>query len=413
MLRQITHWFSRATIRALMNQGEGGLLDSFDSCPFSLSTRQDTMLAGLLIGKGTNDSEDILDILTRLCPDNGLLPDLGKLRAACQSIQVGETPPPKRRPGTGWYTKDICFEFHKLLVSSLIAYANSLCILERVHSKLHTLRNANITEKAQDLIDELQACLPDLFEQVLRCVHIVWRITDSRILRHHCKLLQACHVLAYPSKSLAVGETRVFGHITIGKDSSINLQVVSRLDTGTTHDQVDQEPGEEDETAEFQSMQDIRNLDKSFMRWMQLQVAHRVGQDILTSKQVLSTSILSKLNISVVTATQPSSIDRSMEPWDVLLRSWTRSFPEGFDVEAAINKIKDRITSCEGTSCNPIFQKFQVPFLQPTEFPGNLHCEVILALLVKLAQDSQRQDVPGDQYLIQLIQVWLPLHSNI
>jgi len=220
MLRQITHWFSWATIRALVNQGEGGFLDSFDSCPFSLSIQQDSILAGLLIGKGTN--EDILDILTRLCPDNGLLPDLGKLRAACQSIQVDETPP-KQRPGTGWYTKDICFEFHKLLISSLIAYANSLRILEKVHLKLHTLRNANIAKKAQDLIDELQACLPDLFEQVLRCVHIVWCITDSHIFCHHCKLLQACHVLAYPLKSSAVGETRVFGHITIGKDSSINL----------------------------------------------------------------------------------------------------------------------------------------------------------------------------------------------
>ncbi len=114
-----------------------------------------------------------------------VLPDLGKLVTAFKSIRaspgtsttrtpgtsatqtpgtgatqtpgMGATQTPgtsaTQTPGTGPYTWAICYEFHKFFVSSLIAYGNSLHILSRVHSELGALQKANITPKAQSLID--------------------------------------------------------------------------------------------------------------------------------------------------------------------------------------------------------------------------------------------------------------------
>jgi hypothetical protein len=127
------------------------------------------------------------------------------------------------------------------------------------------------------------------------------------------------------------------------------------------------EADEEEQSEEFKTMLDICNLDLSFMRWMQLQVAYRIGQDILTSKAVLSVSILPKLDISTVTAGYPSGTNCEMEPWDALLRSQHFHFLQGFDVEAAINMIKEKsrfplvhpaIPSSRSSSCQIFCQIF-------------------------------------------------------
>jgi hypothetical protein len=379
MHRRITHWFSRVTVRAFFMVKLEVLLDRFSDCEFKFSTRQDSMLAGLLMMK--QHDENVLDILKRLCPDNVALPDLGKLVAAFESTRASPETSANRKPGTGWYSKATCREFHKLFVSSLIAYGNSLRILSRAHSELKALQKVDRTGKVQRAIEGLTEKLPMFSEQVWKCVLLVWRIADSRILRHHFKLLQTCKCLPYPSRDDAVAESRVFGIVT----KEWKVEAVDELEDGKALDRPEAMANEDEESEEFKSMLDLKHLDESFMRWMQLQVAYSVGQDILTSKSVLSVSILPKLDISIIAARYPSGVDREMDPWDALLRSDHFNFPQGFDVETAIEAIKTQVRSRINQSSHPIFQKFQLPDFLPI-FPGNLHCEMILALLAKRAQ---------------------------
>jgi len=398
MHRRSTHWFSRVAVRTFFLVNRETLLDQFHNCQFTPSTRQDSKLASFLKEKET----DILDIFKRLCPDHNTLPDLGKLVAAFVSTRASPETSAMRTPGTGPYTKALCHEFHKFFVSSLIACGNSLRILSKVHSELKALEKTNTSPKAQSAINRLKEKLPDLFEQVSKCVCLVWRITNSRILCHHFRLLQICHCLPIPSKAEAMSESRVFGRLT----KELKLEAVGEFEDGRAEEVEPEEvEAEEDQAEDFKSIVDILHLDKSFMRWMQLLVAYSAGQDILTSRSVLSASILQNLNISIV-AVHPSGVDRQMEPWDELLRSQYLHFPQDFNVEIAISAIKEEVSSRIGESCHTIFQKFQLRAFQ-LEFPGNLHCEMIVALLVQLAQDPVTSHTLG-----RLAQVWLPLHSN-
>ena len=398
MHRQITHWFSRVAIRSFFLVNRDRLLDHFRTCESIPSTRQDSMLGHFL-----KKEKDVLDILNRLCPYHEVLPDLGKLVAAFESIRASPGTSTTQTPGTGPgpYAWAICYEFHKFFVSSLITYGNSLRILSGVHSELGALQKANITPKVQSLIDRLKEKLPNLFEQVSKCLYLVWRITNSRILRRHFKLLQTCHCLPFPSKVVAVPESTVFGRLT----RELKLEAVIQLEEGNVFLSVNPESvqgDDESEDEEFMSILDIFHLDKSFMKWTQLLVAYRIGQNILTSQSAISASILQKLNISPVTVIQPSGVDREMEPWDDLLKSRHLHFPQDFDVNIVIEAIKNEVKTRLGESCHNIFQKFQLQ-----EFPGNLHCEMILAVLVQHAQDPVTSSTLGC-----LAQVWLSLHSN-
>jgi hypothetical protein len=405
MHRRITHWFSRSTIRNFFFVNEVYLKEKFKSCEFTSYVRHDSALAGLL--KGVVHGENVLEILKRLCPDHKMLPDIGKLVTAFELIRVPPETSAKRTSGTGWYTEATCYEFHKLYVCSLTAYANSLRILSKAHADLESLQNANITPKARITIEKLSNKLPHLFEQVWTCIHMLWRITDSRILRHHLRLLLACHYLPSPTKIGVPSENKAFGRITqelgleLGPESRGQHEVNPLVNAGQAEDD------ERSDSEEFNSMLEFPNLDKSFMRWTQLQVAFRVGQDILTSKPVLSSSILPKLEISIVTARYPSNLDREMEPWDALLRSQHLNFPQDFDREAAILAIQAQITSRIGQSCLPIFQRFQVPDFLPS-FPGHLHCDMVLPLLARLAQDPVSSNALG-----HLAKVQLPLYNVI
>jgi hypothetical protein len=219
--------------------------------------------------------------------------------------------------------------------------------------------------------------------------------------------LLACHYLPSPTKTGVPSENKAFGRITQELGLELVLESHGQPEVNPLVNTGQAEDDERSDNEEFNSMLEFPNLDKLFMRWTQLQVAFRVRQDILTSKPVLSSSILQKLEISIVTARYPSDLDREMKPWDALLRSQHLNFPQNFDCEATIRTIKTQITSRIGQSCLPIFQRFQVlDFLPP--FPGNLHCNMVLPLLTSLAQDPVSSNA-----LKCLAKVQLPLYNVI
>jgi len=97
------------------------------------------MLA-LLKGKETND-ENVIDLLMQLCLRSEFLPNISKLTATFDASEED--------PGTGWYRGDTCYEVHKLIISSLIAYANALRIVQKVNMQLEDKREAAIIKRPE------------------------------------------------------------------------------------------------------------------------------------------------------------------------------------------------------------------------------------------------------------------------
>jgi len=191
------HWFSYKVVQVLGRVTGKSLQELFDKAVqdrvFSLSIREDSMLGGLLIGN--NLSSNVQDLLNRLCPFPDFIPDVSKLVTAFNNART-----PKglaRTPGLGWYTKTTCFEFHKLLLSTIIAYRNSLRIFKRYKKD------------------------PTCAQQVWESGYLLWRIADSRILRHHLKLLNVCQWLPYPARGLTPDPNKLLGYI-VGKSHMAN-----------------------------------------------------------------------------------------------------------------------------------------------------------------------------------------------
>ncbi len=323
-----------------------------------------------------------MDVLMQLCQKE-FLPILSKLTTAFEASEKGQR--------IGWYRKDNCFEFHKLLISSLVAYANALRMVRKVHDLLQDECKKENTPEVQIAIKDLEANLKVSFERLSKCCHLLWRITSSDMIRRHLKLLDETHWLYHPKVTDADSPTKVYGAIS-------SQWAQDTVNEGVVED-------DQDQTSEFRSMNEDK-VDKSFLRWMQLQVAHRIGQDILMPTRSTPHSILRRVEISVVTVKYPQAPDREMESWVELLRSLC--FPQDFNVQGAIDAIK---TSIQAKKYNgSIFKKFRkAPDFDLKEFPGNLHCEVLLALLMKYYQDCAGQDL---ETIRLLAQVWFPLHSN-
>ena len=389
----MVHWSSRDIVQTLFYRNENLLLDTFDlkftSVAFKKSRRIDSNLGGLLSDK---TGDEAVDMLKRLCPHPELIPNISKLTTAFTLIQA--VPEEQRTPGTGWYNRATCYEFHKLLVSSLIAYANALRILFRVRTQLDGKRKAKITPAVQSTIDGLEGMLPDCAEQLLRCIHLVWIITDSHILCHHVKLLHAGHYLHQPSKG-AGGQTKVFGLIT----PEWTLKVIDPLDDGKAYDEAGQDgvwDDDKDQSEEFRFMKDTRNLDKSFLNWMQFQMSHRIGQETLTSSRTPSKSILSRLEISLAIVEHPSDINSTMDPSEMKLVLGSLHFPAGFDVQAAINTIQDQVQKQTiSRSDSRILSTVRLPTWLPLEqtvirYKAILRDEIIKMMAPKTDPDASQ-----------------------
>lgn len=167
MYRRICHWSSRETFRWLAsvdaNKIQKGFDRSLENKQFELSRRADSMLGGLLIGQN-NAKVTVESVIKRFSPFPKHIPDIPKLADAVNTVT--------RSPGTGWYTKDTCVDFHKHLLSAIIAYTNALHIFN------------NLPKKQVVTADYLYYA-----------GYLLWRITDARILRHHLKLLSDNHLL--------------------------------------------------------------------------------------------------------------------------------------------------------------------------------------------------------------------------
>jgi hypothetical protein len=269
----------------------------------------------------------------------------------------------KRTPGLGWYSKTTCFEFHKLLVSALIANSDALLRFRSVEMKLakESCKNPELNVASHSkgrmslvTLEEAGDCAQHLWE----CGYLLWRISDSRMLRHHLRLLDTDCWLIMPTRSFASGLQILTGRSRQEGDRRENQGVDNREDY-RGDDEANQEDknqdnvkeDDDDQSEEFWRMKELpltrktrddhaSNLDTVFLRWMQLLVNHWIAQDILTSPHVLPPNILQNLNISILDVKYPLGSDRKMEPWETVLKDLQPDLPTSFDVQAAIDTIE-------------------------------------------------------------------------
>jgi len=376
------------------------------------------MLGGLLIG--WEDTINVWDVITQLSPFQEYYPDIAKLSDAfkvAEALKAGSN----RTPGTSWYTKDTCAEFHKLLLSALIAYTNAL----RIFKKLRKKRVA-------------------FGEQLWKAAYLLWRITDSRILRHHLKLVNYMGLLSHPLRPMTEGRVvdldKKFGclmhegHVKKWvqkenkeeKDEGHESEEGESLDeskedfesevegydsTEEEDESEEQEINEEDATEQPEHEDEDQTdeflnkkaVEKTYLRWLQLQSAYWIAQDIITSPQTLSTVDPQTFKISIVNVKYPSSYDRKLVSWTQLIKDLP--LPRSINADEVIATIKSEIDKhVNDPQCHPIFKKFgSGPSYRLRRFTGNLHAEVLLALLIRCIQTGNMED---------LIEVWISLCSD-
>jgi len=290
-----------------------------------------------------NMTENEVDaIIKEFCPYPEFHPNLSILVTTFWDMMEANGPTgSKRTPGLGWYSKRTCFEFHKLLVSALVAYANALL---RFHSVTSKLKRGSDVE-----IADLKKQQPVLAQQLWKCGYLLWRIAESRILCHHLKLLDATLYLITPTRSTAPGRN-IFTGTGPGEGVDEREEKVDQK----ADDETNVEEDDDDQTEEFWRMKelpvpheaedpDIPNLDAPFLRWMRLQASHWIAQDLLMSPQVLPKAISQRLQIFTVKVKFPSDADRKMESWETVLMDLEQDFPNRFNVRDTIATIKEQI----------------------------------------------------------------------
>jgi len=383
------------------------------------------MLGGLLIGR--EDAINVWDVITQLSPFQEYYPDIAKLSdafKAAEALKAGSN----RTPGTSWYTKDTCAEFHKLLLSALIAYTNAL----RIFKKLWKKRVA-------------------FGEQLWRAAYLLWRITDSCILRHHLKLVNYMGLLSHPIRPMIEGRVldldQKFGCLTReghvkkwvqegnkeGKDeehwqeseeeeeedeSKEDFEGDVEEEDGTEEEEdecEEQEISEEDTTEQPEDLEldddqtdkflNKKTVEKTYLRWLQLQSAYWIAQDIVTSPQTLSTVDPQTFKISIVNVKYPSNYDRKLVSWTQLIKDLP--LPGSINADEVIAAIKLEIDKhVNDPQSHSIFKIFgSRPSYRPQNFTGNLHAEVLLALLIRHIQT-------GNLNMEVLIGVWISLCSD-
>jgi hypothetical protein len=263
------------------------------------------------------------------------------------------------------YNKDTCFEFHELLLATLMGYSSTLKVFRQ--GKAGTW-----TKAAEDAW---------LFALLL------WRIAYSRILSRHLQTLQLnLHLPAYDEQ--AQREADILYSAAYGEGS-----------TNASAEEKD-EGAEDAESSETEA--DItQDVVINFKRWIRVQVQHIASLKYLTEA---STKLPGRMEVSLA-AVKPCQ-SSNVIPWDVTIR---HLFPlanpahgkELRDAEYIIQLLQTKIESVKHRvhdwKCRAVLRGF----VGGDYSHFGIHCEAILACLYKYVQSVSFAgcDCEGDSFV--------------
>jgi hypothetical protein len=296
------------------------------------------------------------------------------------------------------YNKATCFEFHQLLVATLLSYGKTLDDLD---SALH--------KKKPDL-----QRLVRIVDEVWTCASLLWSIAYSRALENHLETLRHNGWLALPVNG-KLSDYRDFTKFTGLKKQEIITADKDKED-GDGGDEwgssmSDNPAGIAGEDGEgVQEGEEIRALyaDKKpvgladiYHRWIRLQVDRWHAARKITSSLVRSPNPVD-LTLLAVRYTSPRLATSVMNPWS----STISDLCKGADIhpEPVIDALRDRIRrEVQHPDCNPIFKQFNPNPTKEIMYTGRVHCEAALASLLKYPGSEG-----DDDDLKKRLKVWSP-----
>lgn len=448
MHRRFFHWYSLAYLQRLTKVEENDVLIAFTTHSASLAAtaRSDAALGGLLVGIAEEDqvsfgAEGPLDLPNLLKAFSSML---GQKKAG--EFKGGE--------GLGVYGKGTCWEFHRLLITALVAYGNALGAFQVAVRNVHLRESREAKGKGEgssekgrsddrgrdmgthdevgtkpslpdistEHLDQLKTKRKDCAISLWKCAYLLWRIANSQILYHHLAVLARGSWLYIPTAD---------GMPTKGREPpgaqrlwSAGLRYHMDGDEGglKSEDEVIVEDNEDVE-EEFHHLRDIfiqqGDLRLVFQTWISLLVSDWV--DLQTVTSAISTLRDTKTSLLAPKQAKAKHANNEMEQWETTIRALAvqaSQAPTGppntsFDAQAVIDFLKQKITEyAEDSQRDDIFRAFapkkETPDIYDPEFYGDLHGEAVLASAPKSMDPGAE---PGT--ILQLdIEVLLSLPSD-
>jgi hypothetical protein len=394
MRRRISHWSSQGFIYRLGQVDEIALRAAV--WPAVSPLRNDVALSSRLI---LMDNDNTLqDVIMAMCPRTNMRSTLTSLLTACRDMQTRDG---RARSGvSGLYNRATCFEFHQLLVSTLICFGKALDTYAHAYTRHQGMPDPQSTAELVNCAKVVEAC-----------GYLLWLIAYSRILEDHLKILHRNRWLALPVNT--VDQLALFFQFTTFEhiQEQVVVQPTGEDDGGADEAGGDGGGGVEDgknEDEEFMTIannaiqSDCTNLAQTFLAWIRLQVDRWQASRKITSFMKRARTPPVDLTLLVVKHPKPLSTDNAVEPWRSTVRSLCATAPtaETLDPEETIYLLEDMINKWSDVQgANNIFQRFKTGITY--KYNATIHCESAIAAL-----DKFPDGVVGDEILKDHIRVW-------
>ena len=267
------------------------------------------------------------------------------------------------------YNKATCFEFHQLLVATLISYGKALDNFAAAltdHQKQPDLQN-----------------LVHRTNEIWTCTSLLWSIAYSRILENHLEILHQNGWLAaptnrsYPIYSCFTTFERTKDQVittTDDEQGGNEGQEINALSADGQLSDLAEEDGEGGEEGEDTPV----SLAEVYHWWIRLQVDRWQATRKITSMLVRSPTSVD-FTLLAIRDTLPRPVTSVMNPWSNTIRDLCNA--AGIDPGPVIVALGDRINKeASRQHCNPIFKIFAT---KKSTYSAEVHCEAVLASLLK------------------------------
>jgi hypothetical protein len=276
------------------------------------------------------------------------------------------------------YNAQTCFEFHQLLVATLLGYGKSL---EAFATAMTTADKSAIQNREK------------LARQFLQFSRLLWRIAYSRILTQHLAMLEAASVLRLPSD-----RARKHYQSYAGFASSLLPLEGDMVRKGFPVDE--DEMGDELRRVRMDSAnylnESVGRAD-AFLKWLRLLVTHWGALDTISVFSNSTKGNFQNIDISLVSVRSPTSGGPINDRWKDTIRALASrtstevsDHAESFDANDAIGTLESLLESADPTfDQSNNFQAFNPEENSENSFQARtkivkfgMHCEATLATLM-------------------------------
>jgi len=294
---------------------------------------------------------------------------LANLRAICKESMESESLTPEKI-----YKKDTCFEFHELLLATLVGFRMSLKALSKAKKDKEKKEKENLaTEKEKIGLDGVHKAANNAW----RFAILLWRIAYTPVLRCHISTIQ-CFIC------VPRGDP---------KDEALYNDVFDCLKPMTPAPEEHVEDVEDVDGFEAEDVPELMLRPKEsnsalYVRWIQIQVEHFEALKIVTSS-ARRVSVIEPIDVRLLSVRPPETC---ITHWDQTLEQLFQTSDisnlEPHNAKSMYGFLKDTVSRMRHEIKTWKCPKVMRMFLTGESCPSNVHCEAILVSLLKYANTA-------------------------